>query len=245
MATWSRDALIPCIPAAAPAPATIPAAVPPDTPGVRQETPTVPPETPAVRVPPETPAAVARIPAGTRPAWSWPSSPVPRPSARRRHCRIAGTPLLPGQKSLHHCAPPVGPAGGIPPIGARYIHALLRWSGTTRTGPGPGPAMAARIRDRGQEPFGHVGRRRPQTLGLRQSRTRLGAEFGAQPGGGRRRTPGHGPPRRTAAAAPVRRSRDAVAGPAGRPSHPPRYQPRRQQQRPAREQVRPHLTLAG
>ncbi len=121
MTTWSWDELTPCIPAAAPAPATIPAAVPPDTPGVPPETPTVPPETPTVRMPPDTPAAVARIPAGTRSAWSWPSPPVPRPSARRRHCRIAGIPLLPGHKSRHHCAPPVGPAGRIPPRGARYI----------------------------------------------------------------------------------------------------------------------------
>jgi hypothetical protein len=59
-------------------------------------------------------AAAPGIQAGTRLAESWPSPPVPRLNARRRRYRIAGTPLLPGHKSRHHCALRIGPVGGFP-----------------------------------------------------------------------------------------------------------------------------------
>ena len=66
-------------------------------------------------------------------------------------------------------------AGDPAPSQPRRGPALLRRSGTNRTGPGPGPAMATRIRDRGWGSFGHVGRRRPQTTGARPHHGRLAA----------------------------------------------------------------------
>jgi S-adenosyl methyltransferase len=82
-------------------------------------------------------AAAPGIQAGTRLAESWPSPPVPRLNARRRRYRIAGTPLLPGHKSRHHCALRIGPVGGFPcrgPARAIFATAVTSPEGASMSG---------------------------------------------------------------------------------------------------------------
>ena len=82
-------------------------------------------------------AATPGIQAGTRLAESWPSPPVPRLNARRRRYRIAGTPLLPGHKSRHHCALRIGPVGGFPcrgPARAIFATAVTSPEGASMSG---------------------------------------------------------------------------------------------------------------
>ena len=106
---------------------------------------------------------------GYSPSRPGPSPPVPPPNVRRRRCRIAGTPLLPGHKSPHHCALLASPVGRIPSRPARYIHdggnftGSVRWSGAVlRDRPFPRPDMSQVAMQRASVP----GRCRPLTLAV-------------------------------------------------------------------------------